>query len=158
MIKEIKEKCEMCKFEDGKHSFACLYSPTPQNCKECQFEEGHALTCSKYVKKDWSTPSKSSWGERFDVLLNEYAKWIEGTCMGEEPLIKDFVRQVETEAYRQGLGDAELSVKMAKQWKEVGRQSILNEIIKEFEEISEVQPIGMTPKAYVLAKLKGKLQ
>jgi hypothetical protein len=57
-----------------------------ENCEECQFEEGHALTCSKYVKQTFGsavprfTSSSESWEKQWD---SQWTRPVEDGACGD---------------------------------------------------------------------------
>lgn len=43
------------------------------NCPECQHEEGHGLTCSKYVERKWVVPQQEDWEKELQDMLSFFA-------------------------------------------------------------------------------------
>ena len=41
------------------------------NCSECYFEQGHALTCSFYKEVPFEIPQKENWEDRLSGLFDE---------------------------------------------------------------------------------------
>lgn len=66
-----------------------------ENCPECQFESGHALTCSKYVEEKW--PKEELLG--CDIGSNDGNAYVYGRKEGDSVVITDVVHTPKEEGW-----------------------------------------------------------
>lgn len=152
--KYTKDGC-YCKHKiDSKDDCLHGFCTCPQNCGECQFESGHALTCSKYVEEKWpkeegqllkntplflenitsSTPKEEGWEHpKHHEAMSDYARAEKRQCCGDDHegiscdmYWRDKYKGLEFEfAVRQEENDERLQKERERIWQEIERMKVL---------------------------------